>query len=188
MKDRRVDGVRDDCRLAELETELAVLLEAVPRLEDRRLGELGVHRSDRRSVPSSKPRYTPIGPSTRCTMRQSERAKRRSRCGVEVERVEETGRRLGGDPVQLDLEPRCSSSATKRTQELMTAAGRRRRELVEEREVGSSATRAEPVELNPPTSHDVARNPSDRTRSRTSTLATQPRGGSAIHDQVRLHT
>ena len=42
MEDRRVDGVRDHDRVAQLEPELAVLLEREPRLEDRRRGELGV--------------------------------------------------------------------------------------------------------------------------------------------------
>ena len=38
---------------AELEPELAMLLEAVPRLQDRRVRQLGIHRCDHAIVPSS---------------------------------------------------------------------------------------------------------------------------------------
>jgi hypothetical protein len=45
-EDPRVDGVRDHDRLPELEAELAVLLQAEPRLEDGGVGQLQVDRCD----------------------------------------------------------------------------------------------------------------------------------------------
>ena len=147
MKDRRVDGVRDDRRLAELEPELAMLLEAVARLQDGRLGELGIHRCDRAigavveaAVHADRPVHAMHHAAAGA--REAPQPLR-----IEVERVEETGRRPGRETVQLDHEPATFELAEERPQELVTAAGWRWRELVEEREVGTPATRAEPVEF-----------------------------------------
>ena len=89
-------------------------------------------------------------------MRQPERAKRRSRAASKLNELKRHAGVAGREPVQLDLEPAPLELGDEGSQELVTAAGRRRRELVEEREVGAPATRAEPVELNPPTSRDVS--------------------------------
>ncbi len=48
MKDRRVDGVRDHDGVAQLDAELAVLLEAVLGLHDRRVRELAIDLGDAR--------------------------------------------------------------------------------------------------------------------------------------------
>ncbi len=66
---------------------------------------------------------------------------------VEVERVDETGGRLTGDPVHLDLEPTPLELAPKGEQELIAASVRRRRELVEEREVGPAGSVPDAIEL-----------------------------------------
>ena len=46
MEDRRIDGVVDHDRIAQLEPELAMLVEAVRGLQDRRVGELLVDLHD----------------------------------------------------------------------------------------------------------------------------------------------
>ena len=148
MEDRRVDGIRDHDRIPKLEPELAVLLEAVPRLEDRRVRELVVDLDDPRVGPVVEaavdadravdamhhPRVRPGEPP-----QPSE---------VEVERVEEAGRGLARDPVQLDREPAAPELPDERTQELVAAAGGRRRELVEEREISPTPPGSEPVGLH----------------------------------------
>ena len=102
MEDRRIDGVRDDHRVAELEPELAVLLERELRLEDRRGRELGVHRCDPRVCAVVEPsvdadRAVDAVHHPRAAFREPPQAR-----DVEVERVEEAGGRLARDAVQLD--------------------------------------------------------------------------------------
>ena len=66
----------------------------------------------RASVPSSNPRYAPIGPSTRCTMRAPRRAKRRSR---RKSKLNELKRHTGVPPEIVPTStssPRLSSSRT----------------------------------------------------------------------------
>jgi hypothetical protein len=67
--------------------------------------------------------------------------------GVEGERVEETDWRASGDPVELDLAPATLQLAHERAHELVTAARRRRNQLVEDGDVGPSPPRCEPVDL-----------------------------------------
>ena len=124
MEDGRVDRVRDDDRLDEPKPELAVLLEAVARLEHRRVGELLVHRGDpsigavvEAPVDADRPVHAVHQPAVRAHEPPQPSQ-------VEVERVEETRRGASGDPVQLDHEPALSSSRDERTEELVAAAGR----------------------------------------------------------------
>ena len=133
-----------------------MLLEAVPRLEDGRVGELRVQCGDRAIgsvVEAAIHADRPVHSVHHATAAAGEPSQPFS---VEVERVEETRGRRSGEPIQLDLEPALLEFGYKGSQELVTASGRLRRELVEEREVSAPATRAEPVELNPPTSRDVS--------------------------------
>ena len=48
VEDRRIDRVRDQVRIDELDPERPVGVEAVPRLDDRRVRELGVDLGDPR--------------------------------------------------------------------------------------------------------------------------------------------
>ena len=66
---------------------------------------------------------------------------------VEIERVEQTGRRAGGDPVLLDGQAARAQLARERPQELMPTAGGGRHELVEQGQVGVTAACPEEVEL-----------------------------------------
>src|SRR5262249_48291781 len=66
---------------------------------------------------------------------------------VEVERVEEAHARAAGDPVQLDGQPAALELAHESSQELVPAAGRRRRELVEDREVGAAVAPPHEIRL-----------------------------------------
>src|SRR5712691_6804496 len=70
----------------------------------------------RRSVPSSKPRYTPIGPSTRCTMRTLSRTKRRRRA---KSKLKELKRQAGVPP-----ESRFTSTTRPRPSSARTSASR----------------------------------------------------------------
>jgi hypothetical protein len=66
---------------------------------------------------------------------------------VEVEGVEEAGRRLPRYAVPLDDEAALLEFGDERAQELVAAAARRRRELVEDGEVGASTSRPQTIEL-----------------------------------------
>ncbi len=147
VEDRRVDGVRDDDGVAELEAELAVLLEAVARLEDGRVRQLAVQLHEPRvgavvetAIGADRTVHTVDQPAlVACEASESRE--------VEVEGVEETGGRAAGHPVLLDVETTALELESKRPQELMASAGRRRLEVVEEREIGPAPTRGEPVGL-----------------------------------------
>ena len=140
MEDRRVDRVRDDDRLPQLEAELAMLRERELRLEDRRGRERGVDLGDPRVGAVVEPpvradrAVDPVdhaGP----TLGEPPQAPE-----VEVERVEEASGRSAGDAVELDRETTAVELVCQGAEELMPAARRRRRELVEEGEVGVSGT------------------------------------------------
>ena len=89
----------------------------------------------RTSVPSSNPRYAPTGPSTRCTIRAPRSREAPKPPEVEVERVKQASRRSAGDAVELDRETTAVELVCQGAEELMPAARRRRRELVEESDV-----------------------------------------------------
>ena len=147
MEDRGVDGVRDHDRVAELEPELAMLPERELRLEDRRGRELGIHIRDPRVCPVVEaPIHADraIDPMHHARAAPSEPLQARD---VEVERVEEAGLRLTGDPVQLDLETAAVELAHEGADELVAAARGRGSELVEDREISATAARAQHVEL-----------------------------------------
>ena len=147
MEDRRVDRVRDDDRLPQLEAELAMLRERELRLEDRRGGERGIDLGDPRVGAVVEPPVRadrPVDPvhHPRAPAREALQAPE-----VEVERVEKAHGRLPGDRPDLDREPPTLELAHERAKELVPAPGGRRRELVEEREVGAAAPRPKKVDL-----------------------------------------
>ena len=112
MEDRRVDRVRDDDRLAQLEAELTVLCERELRLEDRRGRQRGVDLGDPRvravvESPVGADRPVDAVHHPRPAAREAPKPPE-----VEVERVEEAHGRASGDRPDLDLEPRPSSSRT----------------------------------------------------------------------------
>ena len=92
------------------------------------------------SVPSSKPRYTPTGPSTRCTMRQSPRANRRSRSASKLNEL----KRHAGVAAESRFARSRGRAARVRLQGLANWCPPRKaaaRTLVEEREVSAPAAR-----------------------------------------------
>ena len=147
MEDRRVDRIRDDDRLAQLEAELAMLGERELRLEDRRGRERGVDLGDPRVGAVVEPAVRadrPIDPVHHPRTPASEAPQATE---VEVERVEEAHGRAAGDRPGLDHEPATLELVYECAEELVPSPSGRRRELVEEREVGAAAARAEQVEL-----------------------------------------
>ena len=117
------------------------------RLEDRRGGELGVELRDllvRAVVEAAVDADGAVDAvhHPRAASREPLQARE-----VEVEGVEEAGGRSLGDALLLDLEPAALELAREGSEELVAAARGRRRELVEERQVGASAARAQPVHL-----------------------------------------
>ena len=165
MEDRGVDGVRNDRWVAELQPELSVLLERELRLQDRRVRELRVDPHDPlvgavveaavdadRAVDAVHHPRPPAGEP----MEPLE---------VEVERVEQARRRFVRDALPLDGEAAAFELAHERAQELVPAARGRRREFVEERQIGPPLARTEHVELRrettrrsaPPAARDSAR-------------------------------
>ena len=147
VEDRRVDGVRDDDRLAQLEAELAVLRERELRLEDRRGRERGVDLGDPRVRAVVEPSVGADRPVDAVHHPRPAAREAPEPPEVEVERVEEAHGRTSGDRPDLDLEPATFELAHERAEELMPAPRGRRRELVEERDVGAAAPGAEEVDL-----------------------------------------
>ena len=66
---------------------------------------------------------------------------------VEVERVEEASGRPGRDAIELERETATLELPGQRAEELVPPARRRRRELVEERQVGAAMPRRAQIEL-----------------------------------------
>ena len=138
-EDGRIDRVDDEPRIDELDPERAVSVEAVPRLDDRRVRELRLICGDPRVGSVVEPAVRPdraVDPVDEANVVAREPAQPAE---VEVEGVEEAGRRPGRDAVDLDDEPPPLELSDERAQELVPAARRRRRELVEEREIRAPA-------------------------------------------------
>ena len=93
---------------------------------------------------------------------------------VEVERVEQARPCPTGHPALLDPDPARLELAHEGAEELMAAAGGRRLEVVEEREVGVVGARSPPVDLVPDAADGRSPGPSGRPRERTE-----------IHDATR---
>ena len=168
VEDRRVDCVRDDNRLAQLEAELTVFRERELRLEDRRGRQCSVDLGDPRvravvepSVGADRPVDAVHHP--RPTAREAPEPPE-----VEVERVEEAHGRPSGDRPELDLEPATFELAHERAEELMPTPRGRRRELVEERDVGAAAAGAEEFDLGVDAPGDGASYPPQRARDASS--------------------
>ncbi len=132
MEDRRIDGVRDHDRVSERDPELGVLLEAVARLQNRRVRKLGVDLGDPRIRPVVEAAVRADRPVD--AMHQPAVVAREppEPGEVEVERVEEARAGTSRDPVRLDRETAALELAHERAEELMAAAGGRRLELVED--------------------------------------------------------
>ena len=113
VEDRRVDRVRDQMRLHELDAEIAVRVEAVPRLDDRRGRELGVDLGDALvgavvEAAIRPDRAVHAVDEADVVARESAEA-----AEVEVERVDEADGGAAGDRVRArPSSPRRSSSAT----------------------------------------------------------------------------
>ena len=114
-----------------------MLLEAVLRLEHGCVRELRVYRRDTRVRAVVEPAIRPDRPVH--AMHQPAVLAREAAkpCEVEVERVEEAGRRAAGDPVVLDGEPADLELPDESAKELVPTAGGWRLEVVEQREVGA---------------------------------------------------
>jgi hypothetical protein len=174
MEDRGVDRVRDHDRVGEPVAELLMLLEAVPRLEDRRVRELAVELGDARVRPvveAAVDADRPVDPMHHPAVDAREALEAGE---VEVERVEETGSRPAGQTVELYLDPARVELAVERAQELMSASGGRRRELVEERRVRAAAARGEPGRLRARAAQDATADP-----------PRDPRNGAKLHGAGR---
>ncbi len=131
-------------------------VEAVARLDDRRIGQRVVDLryprigpvveaavgGDRAVDPVDEP-HVGAGEATEPTE-------------VEVERVEQADIRAVRDAIQLDGESAPLELSEERAQELVTAAGRRRRELVEEREICTSSSGPQEIRLRPELARDGA--------------------------------
>ena len=116
-------------------------VEAVARLDDRRVGELPVDRRDPLIGAVVEPAVRPdrtVDAVDEAHVVTGESAKA---VEVEVERVEEADMVPAEILFTSTLSPRRSSSADERAQELVPAARRRRSELVEEREIRRPAPR-----------------------------------------------
>ena len=197
MEDRRVDGVRDDDRVAELDSELAVLLEREPGLQDRRGGQLGVDPGD---APVGAVVEAAIGADRAVDAVHHPRppgGEATEPLEVEVERIEQTRRGSLGDALPLHVEAAALELAQEGTQELVPAAGGSRRELVEERQIGPAVARAQPVALDPDPPVDGADPPARRAHdapglhgdtltSRGLEQVSQP-GDVAVPSELRLH-
>src|SRR6266550_907445 len=147
MKDRRVDGVVDHDRIAQLDPELAVLVEAVAKLQDGRVRKLVVDGGDlsiRPVVEASVHADRAVDTVHHAHPVADEAPQTRE---VEVEGVVEADRRAPGEAVDLDTEAPALEFAHEREQELVAAAVRGWTELVEDGQIGGTATRAQPVGL-----------------------------------------
>src|SRR6266550_1980209 len=121
-----------------------MLLEAVPRLEDRRSGEL-VDLDDppiRAVVETAIDADRAVDPMHHADTVPGEAAES---VEVEVERVVEARGSPAGEAVDLDGNAATGELGLQREEELVPAAVRRLVELVEDREVPSVAARADVV-------------------------------------------
>ena len=139
VEDQRVGRVPDDHRLRELDPQLAMSVEAEPRLGDRRVRQVAVDLLD----PAVRAVVEPAIDADRAVHAVHHPAVRPGEAAqppeVEVERVEEADGRAARDAVQLDDEPAALELRDERAQELVASARRRGSELVEQREVRAAA-------------------------------------------------
>ncbi len=164
VEDRRIDRIRNHDRAPEIQAELAVPLERVPGLEDRRGRELGVDPRDPRVRAVVEAAVDPDRAVDAVHHPGAASGEAPEAREVEVERVEEARRCAARDAVELDLEPAAVQLAGQRPQKLVAAARRRRRELVEDREIRSSRTRADQVDLGAGPRSETAPRPARRAR------------------------
>ncbi len=145
MEDRGIDGVPDQNRVAELEPELEVLLEAEAGLKHRRPGERSVELRNagigavvEAAVDADRSVDSVHHPAT--VARKPPQA-----AEVEVERVEETDGGGARQPVDFELVATRSELAGEGAHELVSTPAGSWSKLVKDREIGSSSTRQQPV-------------------------------------------
>ena len=125
-----------------------MLGEAVLRLENRRVGEVVIHVRDPAIRAVVEPSVDADRPVDAMNHPRIVRAKRRT---VVKSKLNELKRQAGvcaeSRSSSISI-PRASSSRVKCAKELMSAPRRRRREVVEQSEIGSPPTRGDPVHLD----------------------------------------
>ena len=125
-----------------------MLLEAVARLEDSRVGQRVVDRRDPAIAAVVEAAVGPDRPVDAVHHRGVAPGEPPKPHEVEVERVEEACGRLRREAVALDLDPTLAELADERTKELMPSTRRWWRELVEERKIRPSTARPKPVHVD----------------------------------------
>ncbi len=140
VEHRGIGRVRDHDRLPQLQPQLAMLLEAIAGLEDRRGRQLAVELVDvaigtvvEASVDANRAVHAMHHPATRA-------GEAAQSAIVEIERVEEADGRLAGDAVHFDLEAPPAKLAHQPGEKLIATPGGRRCEVVEDGEIGAAAT------------------------------------------------
>ena len=151
-------GISD--RRLELDPQRLMCVQAVPRLDDGRVRELPVELGDacvRAVVEAPVRAYRPVDAMHHPAVSAREAAEPPE---VEVEGVEQADRSPARDPIQLDGQVTPLELPDERSQELVPSTRWRRRELVEESEVGTSApSRTKEVNLGPDLTRDGAARP-----------------------------
>ena len=161
VEDQWIGGVRDDDRCDEVDALGRVLLEAVARLEDRRVGDLRVDALDppvaavvEAAIRADRPVDAVDHPHA-LAMEAAQAAE------VEVERVEQAHGCSPRDAVPLDREPARLELAHEPPQELVATSGRWWRVVVEHGQVGGAGAARTDVQLGPHHGPDPA---ADRAR------------------------
>ena len=124
-----------------------MLLEAVARLNDGRVGERSVQLENQAVgsvVEAAVDADRPVDAMHHAYVVARETAQ--PTC-VEVERVEEARLRRARDAVRFESQTAACQLARQRTDELVASSGRRRHVLVEDREIRSVASRRHPVDV-----------------------------------------
>ena len=149
VEDRGIRRVRDHDGLGQVDAEPPMRLQAEPRLEYGRIRELGVHRRDPAVgavVEAAVDADRAVDAVHHPHVVAGEPAQTRE---VEVERVEEAAGRAARDAVLLDGQAAARELLRERTEELVAAAGRWRRVLVEEREIGAAGAGGAKIAFRP---------------------------------------
>src|SRR5262249_21554348 len=130
-------------RVSHLQSELAMPVEAVARLQDRRVCErVDFHDATVSTVvETSVGADRPVNPVDHSHAVTHEAAKTDE---VEVERVVEARRGSARDLIRFDREPSALELAHEREQKLIAAAVRRRVELMEDGDVRRGTSRPQP--------------------------------------------
>jgi hypothetical protein len=145
MENRRVDGVVNHDRMVQVKPELTVLVQAEARLQNGRVSEVTIDSGDPTVgsvVETSVHADRTIDPVHHADAVADETPQTRE---VEIERVEKAGVCPARESVDLHDETAALQLPRERKQELVPAAVRRRPEVVENGQIGGSATRTQPI-------------------------------------------